>query len=109
ERKGIYRHPIIQKAINATWFVNRSDEGVIFKEFFSPAISIGTIALVLTAVQCCIDEWGTGKHAGVSFYENEYKPIYLSHKENLLAFDDLSDAAHRLLLKLRKKLYKEAR
>ncbi|TFY52653.1 hypothetical protein EVJ58_g9894 [Rhodofomes roseus] len=109
ERKGIYRHPIIQKAINATWFVNRSDEGVIFKEFFGPAISIGMIALVLTAVQCCIDEWGTGKHSGVSFYENEYKPIYLSHKENLTAFDDLSDAAHRLLRKLRKKLYKEAR
>lgn len=51
ERKGIYQHPIIQKAINATWFANKVDEGVTFKQFFSPAISIETIALVLTAVR----------------------------------------------------------
>ncbi|TFY50986.1 hypothetical protein EVJ58_g10796, partial [Rhodofomes roseus] len=109
DAEGIYRHPIIQKAINATWFMNRSDEGILYKEYFSPAISIGMMALILTAVQCCIDEWGTGKRSGVSFYENEYKPVYLSHKANLLAFDDLCDDAHSLLLKLRKKLYKEAR
>ncbi|TFY56690.1 hypothetical protein EVJ58_g7483 [Rhodofomes roseus] len=109
ERKGIYRHPIIQKAINITWFMNRSDEGILYNRFFGPAIPIETIALVLTAVQCCIDEWGTGKRTGVSFWENDYKPIYLSHKENLEAFDELNDNAHRHLLKLRKKLHTEAR
>jgi len=109
ERKGIYRHPIIQKAINATWFANRADEGVIFRQFFEPAISIETIALVLTAVHCCIDEWGPGKQTLVNFTENDYKTVYLSHRDNLRAFDELGDDAHLVLLKLRKRLYAEAR
>ncbi|KAH9925841.1 uncharacterized protein B0H18DRAFT_1119321 [Fomitopsis serialis] len=109
ERKGIYRHPIIQKAINATWFANRADEGIIFRQFFEPAISIETIALVLTAVHCCIDEWGPGRRTLVDFTENDYKTVYLSHRDNLRAFDELGDDAHLVLLKLRKRLYAEAR
>ena len=49
ERKGMYQHPIIQKAINIMWFQNKRDEGVQFTNMFKP-IPIPTIALALTAV-----------------------------------------------------------
>jgi hypothetical protein len=49
-RKGMYNHPIIQKAVNAMWFQNKRDEGVIFTEMFKP-IPVPAIALVLTAVR----------------------------------------------------------
>ena len=48
-RKGMYNHPIIQKAVNAMWFQNKRDEGVIFTKMFKP-IPVQAIALVLTAV-----------------------------------------------------------
>lgn len=54
DRRGIYRHPIIQKAINSIWFVNQSDEGVLYNDYFNP-ISNATIALVLTMVCPCRD------------------------------------------------------
>jgi hypothetical protein len=49
ERKYLYQNDILQNAINAIWFANRSDEGVVFSKFFEP-ISLPTITLVLTAV-----------------------------------------------------------
>jgi Domain of unknown function (DUF6532) len=49
KRKGIYNHPIIQKAVNKMWFNNKRDEGIVFQEYFKP-IPIASIALILTAV-----------------------------------------------------------
>jgi hypothetical protein len=48
-RKGMYNHPIIQKAINTMWFQNKRDEGVNFTKMFKP-IPVQAIAFVLTAV-----------------------------------------------------------
>jgi hypothetical protein len=48
-RKGMYNHPIIQKAVNAMWFQNKRDEGILFSEMFKP-IPVQAIAFVLTAV-----------------------------------------------------------
>ena len=50
KRKGIYNHPIIQKAVNKMWFMNKRDEGIIFQDYFNP-LSIPSIALILTAVR----------------------------------------------------------
>jgi hypothetical protein len=53
-RKGIYKHPIIQKAVNAMWFKNKRDEGILYPDLFKP-ISIHCIALILTAVSVSTD------------------------------------------------------
>lgn len=45
-----YRHPIIQKIINITWFKNQDDIGVVFHEFFNP-IPFRIIALAATVVR----------------------------------------------------------
>ncbi|KAG2089200.1 hypothetical protein BD769DRAFT_1372151, partial [Suillus cothurnatus] len=48
-KSGIYKTELLQQGINGMWFLNRSDEGVIYHKYFDP-IPIKTIALVLTAV-----------------------------------------------------------
>ncbi|EDR12207.1 uncharacterized protein LACBIDRAFT_323308 [Laccaria bicolor S238N-H82] len=58
-RKGMYQHPIIQKAINCMWFKNRRDEGILFETFFK-GMPLPAIALLLTAIEANIDEWLTG-------------------------------------------------
>ena len=45
-----YRHPIIQKVINITWFQNKDDDGIVFHDYFTP-IPIEVIAIVLTVVR----------------------------------------------------------
>ncbi|KAG6822010.1 hypothetical protein H0H92_015675, partial [Tricholoma furcatifolium] len=47
-RKGIYKHPIIQMAVNMMWFKNKRDEGVIYTDMFNP-MPLPAIALILTA------------------------------------------------------------
>ncbi|KAH9839786.1 uncharacterized protein C8Q71DRAFT_855096 [Rhodofomes roseus] len=107
-RKGMYRSPIIQKAVNAMWFANKNDEGVRYRKFFDP-FSLETLALVLTAVQCGIDEWGGGARTTISFNVNDYHSVYDTHKANLKAFDRLCDDAHEVLLDIRQELHTEAR
>jgi Domain of unknown function (DUF6532) len=45
-----YRHPIIQNAVNMTWFQDNDGDGIVFPEYFRP-IPIQAIALVLTVVR----------------------------------------------------------
>ena len=45
-----YRHPIIQKIINITWFKNNDDIGIVFHKYFNP-IPFEAIALAATVVR----------------------------------------------------------
>ena len=45
-----YRHPVIQKAVNLTWFQNKDSDGIVFYGRFTP-IPIKAMALVLTVVR----------------------------------------------------------
>ncbi|EPQ50129.1 hypothetical protein GLOTRDRAFT_82569 [Gloeophyllum trabeum ATCC 11539] len=97
ERTGRYKHPIIQAVINETWYSSQRDEGVEYSEYFSEkvAFNVGgrrksgfgiplvTIALVLTAVQCALDEWATGQRSGVEFSEKTYGPVFEHHLSKL--------------------------
>lgn len=95
----MYYHPIIQKAVNAMWFQNKHDEGVIFADMFKP-IPILAIAFVLTAVCCTIclrvqllnfncqieaniNEWLIGEKMSVTFWADEYCSVYKGHIEAL--------------------------
>ncbi|KAJ7824478.1 hypothetical protein B0H13DRAFT_2375458 [Mycena leptocephala] len=78
-RKGIYKAKIIQKAINQMWFNNRRDEGPIFPK---PAF-----ALVLSAIECSIDEWATGIKTDVPFTSADYRSVYQEHLKCLNEFE----------------------
>jgi len=85
-----YRHPIIQKVINITWFQDKDDDGIVFHEYFSP-IPIEVIAIALTVIECCIDEWSDGTWKTSSWSEERYKAIYRSHLNSL---HDLRNHGH---------------
>lgn len=52
-RKGIFDARVAQKGINAMWFANKNDEGVIYSGFFNP-FPATALALVYTAVRSVI-------------------------------------------------------
>ncbi|KAJ7690981.1 hypothetical protein B0H17DRAFT_1063845 [Mycena rosella] len=95
ERKGIYRHPIFQKAVNAMWFANRRDEGPSFPEDFSPFPKEG-LAIVLTAIENSIDEWATGIRTDLPFTTTDYRSVYESHIQALQKFEDQTQP-HKIL------------
>jgi hypothetical protein len=79
-----YRHPIIQKVVNITWFQHTDDIGIIFHEYFAP-MPFEAIALVLTVIECCIDEWSTGTYNESTWKEERYKTKHLWHLNTLRA------------------------
>ncbi|KAG1892034.1 hypothetical protein F4604DRAFT_1564880, partial [Suillus subluteus] len=95
---GIYKTELIQSAINDMWFANRSDEGIVYAKYFDP-LPIQTIALILTALECCIDEWMTGVKEDIKFSSVAYSPVYLLHLNSLQRFEERT-AAYKLLGKI---------
>ncbi|KAF8691578.1 hypothetical protein AX14_002778 [Amanita brunnescens Koide BX004] len=101
--RGPYKHMIVQCAVNDMWFQNKYDEGIKYEKNFDP-LPIPAIALVLTAIECGVDQWEDGYKTDVKFYSNEYKPVYLGHIKSLEAFGEAAQALD-LLGKLQRKLY----
>ncbi|KAG1796077.1 uncharacterized protein HD556DRAFT_1216239, partial [Suillus plorans] len=95
---GIYKTGLIQEAMNDMWFANRSDEGIVYAKYFDP-LPVQTIALILTAIECCIDEWMTGVKEDIKFSSLAYSPVYLLHLNSLRRFDERT-AAYKLLGKI---------
>ncbi|KAF8265699.1 hypothetical protein EI94DRAFT_1804020 [Lactarius quietus] len=79
-----YRHPIIQQCINVIWFGDNRGDGVRFRNEFSP-MPYEVIALVLTAIECCLDEWSNGLQIELPFTYEHYKVTYASHLAALKA------------------------
>ncbi|TDL30147.1 hypothetical protein BD410DRAFT_834329 [Rickenella mellea] len=107
EASGLFEHPIIQKAINAMWFVNRSDEGVKYADVFTP-FPHQALALVLTAIQCCIDEWSTGVREKIEFSAASYSSDYNKHLEVIEDFAKRT-VAFQMVPKLLTRILKNAR
>ncbi|KAH9008012.1 hypothetical protein EDB84DRAFT_151634 [Lactarius hengduanensis] len=87
--RDLYRHPIIQRAIDATWFRNKDDVGVVNHEQFSP-MPISIIAITLTVIECCIDEWSDGTQRDYNWDDAKFQTVYDSHLSLLVDFQ-----AHR--------------
>ncbi|GBE90183.1 hypothetical protein SCP_1900320 [Sparassis crispa] len=85
-KKGLYKSEIIQMVINDMWFANKHDEGVRYHGYFNP-MPVVTIALVLTAVECGIDEWAAGIKEDVPFTAASYKEVYQAHLHCLHDFE----------------------
>ncbi|KAN0135085.1 hypothetical protein V8E53_006976 [Lactarius tabidus] len=84
------RHPAIQKAINITWFRTVMDVGFDFKKHFSP-LPVPAIAYILTAIECCIDEWSDGELRETSWEDERFRAVYQSHLDSLNDFRKRSD------------------
>ncbi|KAF9562391.1 hypothetical protein CPC08DRAFT_381138 [Agrocybe pediades] len=111
QRKGLYRNPLIQKIVNAMWFRNRQDIGVTYDSFFSP-FRHETIALVLTVIECCIDEWVTGIRTDCAFTSSVYRTVYEDHIKcirDFIAFTEEKPASRGLVPNICEKLYNRGR
>ncbi|KDQ54673.1 hypothetical protein JAAARDRAFT_401315 [Jaapia argillacea MUCL 33604] len=107
QRKGLYKHEIIAKLVNNVWFANRHDEGVVYHQYFHP-LPAPAIALLLTVIECCIDEWGSGIKTDINFTAVEYKRVYDAHVESLVNFGQHT-SHYNLLDKLCNKLAVDGR
>ncbi|KAJ6473974.1 hypothetical protein C8R47DRAFT_987053 [Mycena vitilis] len=85
-RTGIYRTPLLQRAVNAMWFANQRDEGVAFPDFFNP-FPKPAVALVLSVAENLIDERATGIRTDIAFTANDYRSVYDSHLQALKDFE----------------------
>ncbi|KAI0292755.1 hypothetical protein BC826DRAFT_1105360 [Russula brevipes] len=107
ERKGLYQNVIIQKAVNIIWFAHRRDEGVEFPGYFHP-FPLNAIALVLTAIECGIDEWISGSHEDIDFKSSDYAKIYQDNVNMLNVFKDKTEE-FGIVPMMQKKLYRNGR
>ncbi|KAG2112394.1 uncharacterized protein F5147DRAFT_835511 [Suillus discolor] len=84
--KGLYGTEIIQKGVNTIWFCDKKDEGVLYPEFYKPFTEVG-LALLLTAIESCIDEWSSGAQTNKMFIVDEYQDVLDKHLTNLTDLD----------------------
>ncbi|KAJ7445476.1 hypothetical protein FB451DRAFT_1189156 [Mycena latifolia] len=87
QRRGMYKAKIIQRSSNLMWFNNRRDEGAMHPELFGPVFPKPAFALVLTAIECSVDEWATGIKTDVAFTSADYRSVYLEHLKCLDEFE----------------------
>ncbi|KAG5649197.1 hypothetical protein H0H81_005483 [Sphagnurus paluster] len=105
--QGIYQHPAIQKGVNKLWFSNTRDEGVAYTDMFNP-LPIPAIALILTTIECCIDEWLTGTKCDVTYWADDYRDVYQKHIKSLQSFGE-ETRKYELLERLQKRLHNHGR
>ncbi|KAG0703294.1 hypothetical protein DFH29DRAFT_998587 [Suillus ampliporus] len=86
-KTGIYKTELLQDGINVMWFANQSDEGIVYNQYFNP-MPIKVIALTLTAIECCIDEWMQGVKEDIKFTAIAYGSVYNNHLNSLQCFDE---------------------
>ncbi|KAI5981381.1 hypothetical protein EDD15DRAFT_2137284, partial [Pisolithus albus] len=103
EHSGLYTNPAIQQIINEVLFKNKSDDAVKWGKYYNPFPRVA-FALVLTAIECAIDEWALGSRELISFKEDDYSGVFNSH---LASLDEFSKAAGKLdlLKKLLEQVY----
>ncbi|KAG6807096.1 hypothetical protein H0H92_008806 [Tricholoma furcatifolium] len=101
--KGMYRHPIIQAGVNKLYFKHKRDEGIVHTNRFNP-LPIPAIALILTAIECNIDEWVSGSRNEIIFYADSYQVTYTKHIESLETFGKAT-MKHAMLETLQKRLH----
>ncbi|KAJ7592321.1 hypothetical protein C8J56DRAFT_781103 [Mycena floridula] len=108
-RTGFLQAPIIQSSINNMWFKHRHDVGPSSPMFcVDGGIPLPAVALALTTIECCLDEWQSGEHVNVHFTANIYQEKYEAHLKTLKAFHARTKDAN-IIPKMCTRLLKNAR
>ncbi|KAJ7439719.1 hypothetical protein B0H11DRAFT_2354759, partial [Mycena galericulata] len=85
---SMYRHPILQGTFNIACFGEHSRRrGHYFSDM--EGIPLVTLALIVAAVKCAIDEWKTGRRVDKSFDYDPYAQTYndaLKHLTGWVSF-----------------------
>ncbi|KAJ6549154.1 hypothetical protein B0H10DRAFT_1851265 [Mycena sp. CBHHK59/15] len=70
------------------WFNNRRDEGAMHPDIFGPEFPRPALALILSSIDCSIDEWATGIKTDVPFTATDYRSVYQEHLKCLAEFEE---------------------
>ncbi|KAG2072795.1 hypothetical protein BDR04DRAFT_1012426, partial [Suillus decipiens] len=98
KKSSTYKSDLIQAGLNDMWFANCINEGILYAKYFNP-LPVKIIALVLTVIECYIDEWATGVREDIRFTAVTYSPVYLMHLDSLKWFEEWT-APYKLLGKI---------
>ncbi|CDO77808.1 hypothetical protein BN946_scf184534.g3 [Trametes cinnabarina] len=88
---GLYEAEIIQDVVNRIFYKSPTDDGIKVADVYTPFPFVG-LALVLMAIECCIDEWESGVFCKVTFSEENYSAIYQRHLQEMRSFEAESGA-----------------
>ncbi|KIM73415.1 hypothetical protein PILCRDRAFT_93083 [Piloderma croceum F 1598] len=84
------------------WFTNKQNEGVVYHEYFKLLPDVA-LTLILTGMECSIDEWATDVKTEITFTAMDYHTIFEAYLKCLHKFQDTKK--HKLLDKICTKLY----
>ncbi|KAF9457578.1 hypothetical protein BDZ94DRAFT_1272833 [Collybia nuda] len=97
---GYCGHSIILDAVRGIWFNNQAAPGLEFSSYFSP-IRIVSLALILTAIEFCIQEFSTGRFVQAVFDEKDNKLRFEAHLQDLMEWAELKpDITDKILQKM---------
>ncbi|KAJ7127997.1 hypothetical protein C8R44DRAFT_851204 [Mycena epipterygia] len=85
---SMYRHPIIQNIFNVACFGAHGNRRAHYFAHMAE-IPLVTLALIIAAVKCALDEWKTGRRVDKSFDFDPYATIYndaLTHLQGWVAW-----------------------
>ncbi|KAF7333568.1 hypothetical protein MSAN_02415800 [Mycena sanguinolenta] len=79
---SMYRHAIIQAAFNLSCFGKNSNRRAHYFDGMD-AVPVETVALIVTAIKCALDQWKTGEQGDVKFDNDTYRAYYRRVSEHL--------------------------
>ncbi|KAF8197616.1 hypothetical protein BJ912DRAFT_822601, partial [Pholiota molesta] len=101
---GYAEAKILSTAIEAIWFEDMKSHGVIFSTLFNP-IPLETMALVMTILDFCIEEWATGRFVKGKLWESGVIERHKVFRKDLEEWQELNPVA---VTGIRKKMYLRA-
>ncbi|KAG8713805.1 hypothetical protein FRC08_012779 [Ceratobasidium sp. 394] len=84
-----YEHPEFVRAIGAALFWGPESIGVVYHERFKP-VPIPAVALVLTMMQVCIQEWALGQFKPQALEVDKQQIIYERHLLGLYEYERIA-------------------
>ncbi|KAJ6527884.1 hypothetical protein DFH09DRAFT_1327987 [Mycena vulgaris] len=104
DSEGYGENKIIAAVRKLTTFSNTTSVGVLFSAYFDP-ISLFSLALDMTALEFCANEWSTGSFIKAKFYEKEVSSMYRVHLADAERWSDLKPG---VVENIRRKWYRRA-
>ncbi|KAJ7762800.1 hypothetical protein DFH07DRAFT_956706 [Mycena maculata] len=103
KRQGYAENKILPAIRQLTIFHKKDSLGAIFPSYFDP-LPLALIALEITTLKFCAQEWSTGSFIQASFREKDVGARYLVHLADAERWSDLNPA---VVETLRRKWYRQ--
>ncbi|KAJ2971088.1 hypothetical protein NUW54_g12584 [Trametes sanguinea] len=106
KRQGFAHNPVILSTIKEFWFATPDAAGIKYAAQFSPVREV-TLALLMTTIEYCLDQWATGLwDKNLTFSNKVYRPKYEQHLCHVREWGSLDPASSQLV---RQRMYDRAR